>query len=70
LTDAPACVMHGLGHGFPAGFLIIGFHAGRTDTTLAVGGGKDAFGDDQARAGALGLIGRGQIASDAVLRCA
>ncbi len=57
LRNAAALGVHGVDHGLPAGFLRIGVHARRPGIALALAGNLRGLGHDQARGGALRVVG-------------
>jgi hypothetical protein len=60
--------MHGRGHLLPAGDVCGSVNARRSEVALAIIRRLSAFGDDQADAGALGIIFGGQFSRRAVAR--
>ncbi len=64
--DTATLVVHGGGYLLPARDMRWAVDAGRREVALAVIGRLSAFGDDQADAGALGIIFGGQFSRRAV----
>jgi hypothetical protein len=64
--DATAAGVHGVRDLLPPGDLGVALDARRVDIAFAHGGGENAFRDDQAGAGALGVVGDGHVADDAI----
>jgi len=66
--DLAALGVHGFGHALPAVELLGAVEAGHVGVALALVADGGGFGDEQARAGALRIVGGGDVGRNGVRR--